>query len=48
MKLSVNHYYFCKWPDHGCPNNALDLIEFVKIVRNERQKPGETFIAHCR
>lgn len=48
MKLSVNHYYFCKWPDHGCPNSATDLIDFVKIVRNERQKPGETFIVHCR
>ncbi|XP_070496815.1 receptor-type tyrosine-protein phosphatase H-like isoform X2 [Chironomus tepperi] len=46
-KLYVNHYYFCKWPDHGCPSNAFDLIEFVKIVRNERQKTGDTFVVHC-
>jgi protein tyrosine phosphatase len=36
------------WPDHGVPSSALGLIEFCKVVRNERQKPSESIIVHCR
>ncbi|KAG5674932.1 hypothetical protein PVAND_004876 [Polypedilum vanderplanki] len=47
VKMSVKHYFFSKWPDHSSPNNPNDLIDFIKIVRSERERPDNTFIVHC-
>jgi len=44
----LEHYFYTKWPDHGCPSSASELISFCKMFRSERQKAGGTIIAHCR
>lgn len=46
IKHKVKHYYFLKWMDHSACN-ASDLIDFVKLVRSEREHPSESFIVHC-
>lgn len=32
-KVKVNHCHFIDWPDHGIPDSAAIMIEFVKQVR---------------
>uniref|UniRef100_A0A0N5AGB8 protein-tyrosine-phosphatase n=1 Tax=Syphacia muris TaxID=451379 RepID=A0A0N5AGB8_9BILA len=31
---TVYHFQYVTWPDHGCPNNPLDLINFRNEIRN--------------
>lgn len=44
---TVHHYHFLKWPDHSCPNDPHDLIEFTKAVATERKHPAHPMIVHC-
>lgn len=44
---TVHHYHFLKWPDHSCPNDPHDLIEFTKTVATERKHPAHPMIVHC-
>lgn len=47
MSHTVYHYHFLKWPDHSCPNDPNDLIEFTRTVSAERKNPGNPMIVHC-
>jgi protein-tyrosine phosphatase len=38
-----------RWPDHGCPEDPLDLINFVKYIQSERRRlnSNSPVIVHC-
>lgn len=37
-----------RWPDHSCPQDPIDLIDFVRLVQLERKTNGGTpMIVHC-
>lgn len=44
---TVYHYQFLKWPDHSCPSDPNDLIEFTRTVAAERRHPSNPMIVHC-
>ncbi|XP_033233871.1 receptor-type tyrosine-protein phosphatase H isoform X1 [Drosophila pseudoobscura] len=47
LKEKVVHLYFKKWPDHGCPENPMHLIAFVKKVKSERRPSYSPIVVHC-
>lgn len=47
-KCTVKHYYFNSWSDCGVPSSETALIEFSKIVQNDRQNPKAPIVVHCR
>ena len=49
----IYHYHFVAWPDHGIPNDAMDVLGFLNEVntrqnsfRNEGKNPGP-IVVHC-
>ncbi|XP_020798309.1 phosphatidylinositol phosphatase PTPRQ isoform X1 [Drosophila serrata] len=47
LKEKVIHFYFKKWPDHGCPADPMHLITFVKKVKAERRPSYSPIVVHC-
>ncbi|BFG06427.1 receptor-type tyrosine-protein phosphatase eta [Drosophila madeirensis] len=47
LKEKVVHFYFKKWPDHGCPEDPMHLIAFVKKVKSERRPSYSPIVVHC-
>lgn len=47
MCHSVVHYHFLKWPDHSCPNDPNDLIQFTRTVSSERKNLMHPMLVHC-
>jgi protein tyrosine phosphatase len=42
----VKQFAYTKWPDHGVPESAKDLLEFREVVDNEREKK-QPLLVHC-
>ncbi|XP_016985316.1 receptor-type tyrosine-protein phosphatase beta [Drosophila rhopaloa] len=47
LKEKVVHFYFKKWPDHGCPEDPMHLITLVKKVKSERRPSYSPIVVHC-
>lgn len=47
LKEKVVHFYFKKWPDHGCPDNPMHLITFVRKVKAEKRPRYSPIVVHC-
>ncbi|XP_068145050.1 phosphatidylinositol phosphatase PTPRQ [Drosophila tropicalis] len=47
LKEKVIHFHFKKWPDHGCPEDPMHLIAFVKKVKAERRPNYSPIVVHC-
>ncbi|KAH8405215.1 hypothetical protein KR222_011140, partial [Zaprionus bogoriensis] len=47
LKEKVVHFYFKKWPDHGCPDDPMHLITFVRKVKAERRPSYSPIVVHC-
>ncbi|EDV98240.1 receptor-type tyrosine-protein phosphatase eta [Drosophila grimshawi] len=47
LKEKVIHFYFKKWPDHGCPDDPNHLITFVKKVKAEKRPNYSPIVVHC-
>lgn len=45
-KKTVLQYHFKKWPDHDCPQNTMDLIKFLTIIKTEKRSSAPIVI-HC-
>ena len=45
--LTVSHYHFLGWPDHGVPQFATSLIGFIRRVRSGYNKGGPPMLVHC-
>lgn len=45
-KKTVVQYHFKKWPDHNCPENTVDLIKFINIIKSEK-KSMAPIVVHC-
>lgn len=46
--LSVTHYHFTSWPDHGVPKFATSLISFIRRVqRGHTKDSGRQLLIHC-
>lgn len=45
---NVVHYYFKKWPDHECPADPDDLINFIKKIKSEKKSSHSPIVVHCR
>ena len=33
---NVMHYWYREWPDHGVPENYTNVLELLRIVREQR------------
>ncbi|XP_075165181.1 protein tyrosine phosphatase 52F [Haematobia irritans] len=47
LKQKVVHFYFKKWPDHGCPTDPMHLITFVRKVKAEKIPSYSPIVVHC-
>ncbi|KAL7737912.1 hypothetical protein ACLKA6_006284 [Drosophila palustris] len=47
LKEKVVHLFFKKWPDHGCPDDPMHLITFVKKVKAEKRPNYSPIVVHC-
>lgn len=46
--LTVTHYHFTSWPDHGVPKFATSLISFIRRVQRGHVKDsGRELLIHC-
>ena len=45
--LTVTHYQFLSWPDHGVPKFATSFIAFVRRVRSKYTKGAPPMVVHC-
>ena len=45
--LTVTHYHFYGWPDHGVPLFATAFIGFTRRVRSNYNKAGPPMLVHC-
>lgn len=45
-KKTVVQYHFKKWPDHNCPENTVDLIKFINIIKHEKRSTAP-IVVHC-
>ena len=45
--LTISHYHFLGWPDHGVPQFATSLIGFIRRVRSKYNKSGPPMLVHC-
>lgn len=43
----MSQYHFTKWPDHGCPQNPTDLIEFTRMYQIEKRNSSSPTVVHC-
>ena len=44
--LTLSHYLYHQWPDHGVPDTSDSLRHLIKLVRNLRQ-PDHNVCVHC-
>ncbi|TMW41597.1 hypothetical protein DOY81_013323, partial [Sarcophaga bullata] len=47
LKQKVVHFYFKKWPDHGCPTDPMHLITFIRKVKTEKIPSYSPIVVHC-
>lgn len=47
LKQKVVHFYFKKWPDHGCPTDPTHLITFIRKVKVEKIPSYSPIVVHC-
>ena len=47
LKQKVVHFYFKKWPDHGCPTDPTHLITFIRKVKAEKIPSYSPIVVHC-
>ena len=49
-KVTVQHYQWLGWPDHGVPDsqNYSSLLFFIKEILDYKKKKTEPIIIHCR
>ncbi|XP_052378849.1 tyrosine-protein phosphatase non-receptor type 4-like isoform X3 [Oncorhynchus keta] len=38
---------YVAWPDHGVPDDSLDFLDFVSLVRSKRAGKDEPMVVHC-
>lgn len=43
----MTQYHYSKWPDHSSPNSTIDLIKFIKDIRNDRRNVLSPMVVHC-
>ena len=47
--ISLKHFQYVGWPDHGAPKSTSTIIALVKNVRNivAEQKENTKILVHC-
>ena len=46
--LTVTHWQFLGWPDHGVPQFATSLLAFIRQVRKHHEKDShQPMLVHC-
>jgi len=44
---TVKHFWYTGWPDHGVPETARDVIEFLRAVKEETGTSKAPILVHC-
>ncbi|XP_039958049.1 phosphatidylinositol phosphatase PTPRQ isoform X1 [Bactrocera tryoni] len=47
LKRKIDHFFFKKWPDHGCPKDPAHLINFIRKIRSYRLSSYSPTVIHC-
>ena len=45
---SLRQFHFMKWPDHGVPQYATPLLNFLRLVRDYFAPETGPTVIHCR
>jgi len=45
--LQINHFWYTGWPDHGVPETAGPVIEFLRAVRKATGGSPAPILVHC-
>ena len=46
--LKLTHFHYTAWPDHGVPQFATSIIDFVRRVQKTHDKSkGIPLVVHC-
>lgn len=43
----AKHFWYTGWPDHGVPETACDVIEFLRAVKRETETNTAPILVHC-
>jgi len=44
---TVKHFWYTGWPDHGVPETARDVIDFLRAVKEETGVSKAPILVHC-
>ncbi|XP_054091147.1 phosphatidylinositol phosphatase PTPRQ isoform X2 [Zeugodacus cucurbitae] len=47
LKRKIDHFFFKKWPDHGCPKDPAHLISFIRKIKSYRVSGYSPIVIHC-
>lgn len=47
LKRKIYHFFFKKWPDHGCPKDPAHLINFIRKIKTYRLSSYSPIVIHC-
>merc|ERR1719183_2112236 len=43
----IKHFWYTGWPDHGVPDTAGPVIEFLRAVRGATSGSASPILVHC-
>lgn len=43
----LKHFWYTGWPDHGVPDTAAPVIDFLRAVRKETSSVRSPILVHC-
>ena len=43
----VKHFWYTGWPDHGVPETAAPVIQFLRTVREHSAGSRSPILVHC-
>lgn len=47
-RREVRHFQFTAWPDHGVPEHATPVLNFMRRVKSSNPQDAGPVIVHCR
>ncbi|XP_068231005.1 receptor-type tyrosine-protein phosphatase eta-like [Palaemon carinicauda] len=46
-KRTVRQFHFTAWPDYGAPTHEEQLLDFISVIRRQKEGVGTPMVVHC-